>query len=147
MEYRNEGYQIKPGEPVSYEDGGALNPVTGAAYAPGFQVFRGFSPAEAVKEDRDSWALYLDLESQVTDRLLLTGALRYEDFSDFGSTTNWKLSGRFNVTDTFAIRAAANTGFRAPSMQQQFFNSISTQFVSRPGQSRTVPRGTGHFPE
>jgi iron complex outermembrane receptor protein len=145
MEYRSEGYQIKPGEPVSYEDGGALNPVTGGAYSPGFQVFRGFSPAEAVKEDRESWALYLDLESQVTDRLLLTGAVRYEDFSDFGSTTNWKLSGRFNVTDTLAIRAAANTGFRAPSMQQQFFNSISTQFVSRPGVSGLVPEERGTF--
>jgi iron complex outermembrane receptor protein len=144
-EYREDGYQIKPGEPVSYENGGAINPVTGGAYSPGFQVFRGFSPNEAVNEDRDSWALYIDLESQVTDRLLLTGAIRYEDFSDFGSTTNWKLSGRFDVTQSFAIRAAANTGFRAPSMQQQFFNSISTQFVSRPGTDELVPEERGTF--
>ena len=144
-EYREDGYQIKPGEPVSYENGGAINPVTGNPYSPGFQVFRGFSPNEAVKEDRDSWALYLDLESQVTDRLLLTGALRYEDFSDFGSTTNWKVSGRFDATETFAIRAAANTGFRAPSLQQQYFNSISTQFVSRPGSDDLVPEERGTF--
>jgi len=144
-EYRKEGYEIKPGDPVSYENGGALNPVTGGAYSPGFQVFRGFSPNEEVDEDRDSWALYVDLESQVTDRLLLTGALRYEDFSDFGGTTNWKLSGRYNVTDTFAIRAAANTGFRAPSMQQQFFNSISTQFVSRVGSEGLFPEERGTF--
>lgn len=144
-EYREEGYEIEPGEPVSYEDGGAINPVTGDAYAPGFQVFRGFSPEEAVNEERESWALYVDLESQVTDKLLLTGALRYENFSDFGGTTTWKLSGRYDVTDKFAIRAAANTGFRAPSMQQQFFNSISTQFVARAGSEGLFPEERGTF--
>jgi len=144
-EYRDEGYQIKAGEPVSYQDGGQKNPFTGQNYAPGFQVFRGFSPAEAVSRSRDSWALYTDLESQLTDKFLLTGALRYEDFSDFGSTTNWKVSGRFDVIDSFAIRAAANTGFRAPSMQQQFFNSISTQFVSKPGVEGLVPEERGTF--
>jgi len=144
-EYRDEGYQIKPGEPVSYEDGGAINPVTGDPYSPGFQVFRGFSPNEAVNESRDSFALYLDVESQLTEQFLLTGALRYEDFSDFGSTTNWKVSGRYDVSDTFALRAAANTGFRAPSMQQQYFNSISTQFVSRPGSPDLVPEERGTF--
>jgi iron complex outermembrane receptor protein len=143
-EYREESFQINAGEPVSYEDGGARNPVTGAKYAPGFQVFRGFSPAEAADESRDSWALYLDLESQVSERLLLTGALRYEDFSDFGSTAIWKISGLFDLTDTFGFRAAANTGFRAPSMQQQFFNSISTQFVSSPG-GGLVPEERGTF--
>ena len=144
-EYRDEGYRIVPGEPVSYEDGGEVNPFTGQNYAPGFQVFRGFSPAEAVDRSRDSWALYLDVESQVTDRLLLTGALRYEDFSDFGNTINWKVSGRFDATESFALRAAANTGFRAPSMQQQFFNSISTQFVSRPGSEGLFPEERGTF--
>jgi iron complex outermembrane receptor protein len=144
-EYRDEGYQITPGEPASYENGEQVNPYTGQKYAPGFQVFRGFSPAEALNRSRDSWALYADLESQVTDKLLLTGALRYEDFSDFGDTTNWKVSGRFDATDTFALRAAANTGFRAPSMQQQFFNSISTQFVSRPGSPGLFPEERGTF--
>jgi iron complex outermembrane receptor protein len=144
-EYREEGYQIKPGEPVSYENGGEINPVTGGAYSPGFQVFRGFSPTEAAKENRDSWALYVDLESQVTERFLLTGAVRYENFSDFGGTTNWKLSGRYDITDSFAIRGAASTGFRAPSMQQQYFNSISTQFVSRVGSDDLVAEERGTF--
>lgn len=143
-EYREEGYQINAGEPVSYQDGGQTNPVTGQNYSPGFQVFRGFSPAEAADEKRDSWALYLDVESQISDRLLLTGAVRYEDFSDFGSTAIWKVSGLFDVTDNFGIRAAANTGFRAPSMQQQFFNSISTQFVSGPN-GGLVPEERGTF--
>jgi len=144
-EYRDEGYRITPGEPVSYEDGGEVNPYTGQNYAPGFQVFRGFSPAEAVSRSRDSWALYVDLESQLTDRFLVTGAVRYEDYSDFGNTTNWKVSGRYDATENFALRAAANTGFRAPSMQQQFFNSISTQFVSRPGSEGLFPEERGTF--
>lgn len=143
-EYREESYQIKPGEEASYINGGAVNPVTGQAYSPGFQVFRGFSPQEAAKESRDSWALYVDVESQLTDRFLLTGAVRYEDFSDFGSTAIWKVSGLFDVTDDFGIRAAANTGFRAPSMQQQYFNSISTQFVSGPD-GGLVPEERGTF--
>ena len=143
-EYREESYKIKPGDPVSYENGGALNPVTGSPYSPGFQVFRGFSPNEAADEDRHSWAVYTDLESQITDKFLLTGALRYEDWSDFGSTWNWKVSGRYDITESFAVRAAANTGFRAPSMQQQYFNSISTQFVSGPG-GDLIPEERGTF--
>ncbi len=143
-EYRKESYKIKPGEPVSYENGGALNPVTMTPYSPGFQVFRGFSPNEAVNENRHSWAIYADLESQITEEFLLTGALRYEDWSDFGSTWNWKVSGRYDFTESFAFRAAANTGFRAPSMQQQYFNSISTQFVSGPG-GDLVPEERGTF--
>ena len=143
-EYRKESYNIKPGEPASYENGGALNPVTMTPYSPGFQVFRGFSPNELVDENRHSWAIYADLESQITEKFLLTGALRYEDWSDFGSTWNWKVSGRYDITESFAFRAAANTGFRAPSMQQQYFNSISTQFVSGPG-GDLVPEERGTF--
>jgi iron complex outermembrane receptor protein len=143
-EYRQEGYKITEGDPVSYEDGGALNPVTGSPYSTGFQVFRGFSPNEAADEDRHSWAIYTDLESQITDKFLLTGALRYEDWSDFGNTWNWKVSGRYDITDSFAFRAAANTGFRAPSMQQQYFNSISTQFVSGPD-GGLIPEERGTF--
>ena len=143
-EYREETYKIKPGEAASYENGGALNPVTMTPYSPGFQVFRGFSPNEAVNEDRHSWGIYLDLESQLTDKFLLTGAVRYEDWSDFGNTWNWKVSGRYDITEAFALRAAANTGFRAPSMQQQYFNSISTQFVSGPD-GGLIPEERGTF--
>ncbi len=131
-EYRDDMYRIIPGEPNSYINGGAVNPVTGEDYLSGIQVFRGFSHRNAVEEDRNSYAVYLDVESQLTDRFLLAGALRYEDFSDFGSTVIGKLSGRYEVSDAFALRASASTGFRAPSMQQLYFNSISTQFVSGP---------------
>ncbi len=132
LEYRRDKYKIVPGEPVSYEDGGAINPRTGEAYAPGFQVFRGFSPNNYVSEERNNKAFYVDLESNVTDQLLLTGALRHENYSDFGGTTIGKLGFKYDVNLNLAFRGAINTGFRAPSMQQLYFNSISTQFVSDP---------------
>ncbi|GAB4191203.1 MAG: TonB-dependent receptor [Wenzhouxiangellaceae bacterium] len=131
-EYREEEYIIRPGEEVSFSDGGAINPLTGEAYAPGFQVFRGFSPDNAVNEDRDSFAAYVDLEAQLTDSLLLTGAVRYEDYSDFGDTLIAKGAFRFDISYSLTLRGSVSTGFRAPSMQQQFFNSVSTQFVSGP---------------
>lgn len=131
-EYREEEYLLRQGELASFQDGGAINPLTGEAYAPGFQVFRGFSPDNEVDEDRDSWAVYLDLEAQLTDALLITGAVRYEDYSDFGDTLIGKGAFRYDVSSAFTLRGSVSTGFRAPSMQQQFFNSISTQFVSGP---------------
>ena len=65
---------------------------------------------------RDSYSAYLDLEADVTGAWLVSGALRYEAFGDFGDTTNGKLAARVEVSDRFALRAAAGTGFRAPSI-------------------------------
>lgn len=143
-EYREEAYQIREGEPASYIDGGAINPFTGQAYEPGIQVFRGFAPNNAVDADRDSWAAYIDLEAQLTDRLLVTAAARYEDYSDFGDTLIGKGAFRFDVTNDLTLRGSISTGFRAPSLAQQFFNSISTQFVSGPN-GELVPQERGTF--
>ncbi len=133
--YREDEYKIKEGELLSYADfdtmdGISLGPSNADA---GIQVFSGFSPMNAVDEDRDAISLFVDVEYDAIDRLLLGGALRYEDYSDFGSTVTGKLSGSFQFVDAFMVRGAASTGFRAPSLQQQFFNSTSTQFVSDPG--------------
>jgi len=150
--YRNERFQIRPSEPAAVIDGGALNtncpgcdPATGGTpvpFASRFQVFSGFSPENAVNEDRDSYAAYLDLEADVTDRLLVSVAGRFEDFSDFGSTANGKIAARYQIADAFALRGAASTGFRAPSMHQRFFNSTSTQFVDIGGVQTPIQRGT-----
>ncbi len=136
--YRMDSYEIKPGELVSYADfdtigGVSLGPFDAAA---GIQVFPGFSPMNRVDENRDAWSLYADVEYDAIDRLLLGGALRYENYSDFGDTITGKLTGAFDVTDTFRIRGSASTGFRAPSLQQQFFNNTSTQFVGGIAQQR-----------
>jgi len=151
-ERRQEKYKIIAGEPVSYANGGAVNtncngcnPDEGGTpvpYAAGFQVFRGFSPDNALSESRNNWAVYLDLESNITDRLLVDGAVRYEEYSDFGSTFNAKLAARFDLTGQFAVRGSVSTGFRAPSMQQLFFNSTSTQFVEIGGVTVAQERGT-----
>ena len=134
IEYREDEYKIKPGDAYSYDDFDSLN---GAAlYAQdasgGIQGFPGIAPASAVDEDRDVTSAYIDLEYQLTDDLLVSGAIRYDDYSDFGDTTNFKLAANWALNDYVRLRAAASTGFRAPSMQQQFFNNIGTQFVTNP---------------
>lgn len=102
---------------------------TGAA---GIQVFPGFRPSNEVDEDRDSYAVYLDLENELTDRWLVGAAVRFEDYDDFGSKVTGKLASRYRVTDELNLRGAVSSGFRAPSLQQQYFNNVSTQFVGVP---------------
>jgi iron complex outermembrane recepter protein len=131
-EYREEGYKITPGDEVSYEYGRTNNRAirildqTGAIAQPGTQGFPGWSPQEAVDDSRNTSALYVDLESQLSERFLGGAAVRWEDYSDFGSTVNGKLSGRVDFTDRFALRATASTGFRAPGVQQAFYSQRST---------------------
>lgn len=131
-EYRQEGYQITPGDEVSYEYGRTDNrdirilAQDGTIAQPGTQGFPGWSPREAVNDDRNNVALYVDLESPLTDRFLGGAAVRFEDYSDFGSTVNGKLSGRFEINERFSLRGTLSTGFRAPSVQQQFFSQRST---------------------
>jgi iron complex outermembrane receptor protein len=154
FEWREDKYTLTPGETASFIGtntspacGDAGQPACfdnqyGGAPAAGIQVFPGFQPANRRDDDRDAWALYADLEMDLNDDILLGVALRYEDYSDFGDTLNGKLAGRWNVVDNFAIRGSISTGFRAPSLQQQFFNNISTQFVSIGGVQTPTEVGT-----
>jgi iron complex outermembrane receptor protein len=125
-EYRRENYQIFAGEPGSYIDADGV----GFGGNAGSQGFPGFQPSDATNKDRHSSAAYLDLEADVTERAKLQGALRYEKFSDFGSTVTGKLAGAYRVGDTVLLRGSASTGFRAPSLQQVYFSSTFTDFVS-----------------
>ncbi|MFZ2430520.1 MAG: TonB-dependent receptor [Lutibacter sp.] len=139
-EYRLENYEIVAGEEASYRqytaDGQAITLATqdpsrdffGGARPGGSQVFPGFSPANELSRGRSSVAGYFDLEADVTENLLLSGAVRYEDYSDFGSTLNFKVATRIKAGENTNIRAALNTGFRAPSLHQLNFNSTSTIF-------------------
>lgn len=95
----------------------------------GSQVFPGFRPRNAINKGRNSMALYVDTELDVTDKWLVSTALRYENYSDFGSTFNYKIATRYKITENFNFRAAHSTGFRAPSLQQIYFNATATQFV------------------
>ena len=124
-EYRREEYQIEAGEQYSYENYlGDNNMGTGA----GIQVFPGFRPENEISETRDAFSAYADAEFDVGEMLLLSPAVRYENYSDFGNAFNGKLSARAALSDSFSLRGSASTGFRAPSMQQIYFNNISTQF-------------------
>ncbi len=134
-EYREESYTIRAGEPASYLDGGVLNTscpgcdINPVAYASGFQVFKGFSPENEVDETRSNVSFYADIESKVTESWLITAAARFEDYSDFGNKLTGKFSTHVDINDYMAFRGSLSSGFRAPAMQQKFFNSVSTQFV------------------
>ncbi len=96
----------------------------------------GFSPTsaqDAGEFDRDNIAVYADLEHDISDRWLMQYALRYEDFSDFGSTTNGKVATRYNVSDAFTLRGAVSTGFHAPTPGQSNISSTITTFDGRTG--------------
>lgn len=124
-EFRRENYQIFAGEPGSYID--MDGPGGGNA---GSQGFPGFQPGDATDKSRNSWAVYGDVEIDWTDRFMTDQAVRHERYSDFGSTTIGKLAGAFRVTDQFLLRGSFSTGFRAPSLQQRYFSSTFTDFVS-----------------
>jgi iron complex outermembrane receptor protein len=135
-EYRHEHYQIGAGDLASYVFGGLAGKAAGA------QGFPGFKPANEVDKNRHSEALYVDLDAPLTDRFDVDIAARYENFSDFGDTTNGKISARYDLFDGFAIRGTAATGFRAPALQQQYFTATSTNFIAINGVSTPVEVGT-----
>ncbi|MDA0954149.1 MAG: TonB-dependent receptor [Proteobacteria bacterium] len=128
VEARRDNYSISAGEPDSYRNGGVLLP-NGKPTPSGSQVFPGFQPSNEVDEDRSAVGAYLDMEVEVTSQLLLSTALRVEDYSDFGSAIAGKFSARYDFTEAFAIRGTLQNGFRAPSLQQQFFTATSTNFI------------------
>lgn len=128
VEVRREGYEIFAGEPNSFRNGGIL--LNGQPTASGAQVFPGFRPANEVDKHRTSVGAYVDLEANVTDAFLVSGAVRFEHYSDFGETVTGKLAMRYDVNDAFAIRGSIQNGFRAPSLQQQYFATTSTNFIN-----------------
>ena len=117
-EIRGERFTAKAGEPASY-----FNP-TGSG---GAQSFPGLQPSNAVNATRDNYGVYGDLEWEPTEAFLIGGAIRYEDFSDFGDNTSWKVNGRYLLGEgKGAIRASYSTGFRAPSLHQIYLSNIQT---------------------
>ncbi|MBB3224278.1 TonB-dependent receptor plug domain-containing protein [Pseudoduganella umbonata] len=124
-EYRVEKYKIFAGEPGSYVDADGL----GNGGNAGSQGFPGFQPGDVTNARRHSTAAYLDMEADLTDAAKVQGAVRWEKYSDFGSTVTGKLAGSYRVAPAALLRASASTGFRAPSLQQAFFSSTFTDFI------------------
>ena len=126
LEHRRENYKIFAGEAGSWIDADGVG-IGGNA---GSQGFPGFQPADETDAKRHSSAGYVDIETDVTDRFKLQAALRHERYSDFGSTTTGKLAGAYRINPQVLLRGSASTGFRAPSLQQVYFSSTFTDFVS-----------------
>jgi iron complex outermembrane receptor protein len=176
-EHRFEQYQLIAGSVNSYTDygratkigvdangndilipdpQGSVNTVfgpDGTARAGGAQVFPGFRPENAITATRSAISGYVDVEANFSKSFLLGGALRFENYNDFGSTLNGKVTARYKLSEGTALRGSASTGFRAPSLHQRFYSSTSTLFVdglpyevgtftndSRPAQLLGIPQ-------
>jgi iron complex outermembrane receptor protein len=132
-EYRRETYRLIAGELASYANGGVPildGPNAGRPAAVGIQSAIGISPSDVQPGSRNSKAVYAEIEKQFFGRLLLSAAARYEDFSDFGSTTNYRLAGRMKITESLALRGSFGTGFRAPALAQSFYNQTDFSLVN-----------------
>lgn len=155
-EYRFENYKVIPGTELSYGNydvnGNLVNPTTpsemlttdflGRNRPSGAQCFAGFLPSNDVDANRNSVGGYVDVELDVTDDFYIGLAARTENYSDFGTTFNYKIGTRYTIADNLNIRAAHSTGFRAPSLHQAFFSRTSTIFELVNGVSVPQERGT-----
>ena len=130
-EVRLEKYQIRAGEPDSWREGGARildGPMAGQLPQVGAQGMLGYRPIDEVSPRRNSSALYLEAEAQPLKRLLLQSAVRNEHYSDFGSTSDGKIAARFDLLRGVALRGSVSSGFRAPSLVQQYLSNTRTVF-------------------
>ena len=126
FEWRKETYTSIAGEVSSYSDAAGLP-------SGGVSGMRGIEAKSAGAFSRNNSAVYVDIEQDVTDELLMQYALRYEKFSDFGSTANWKVAGNYSITDDFSVRGAVSTGFHAPTPGQSNVSTIITTFDGATG--------------
>jgi len=126
LEYRKELYQLVAGEVASYYVG------TGFLQG-GIQSFFGYSPANASKNTRENFSQYLDIALKPVESLLIDGAVRHEHYSDFGDTTVFKVTSRYDFSPAFAIRGTASTGFRAPTLAEAFYSGINVSVSSLSG--------------
>jgi iron complex outermembrane receptor protein len=141
-------FEINKGDNASFIDGGI--PILdgnnqGQVTMAGAQGFPGFAPISEAEEDRHNFAAYIELDMQFYDKLSLGFAGRYEYYSDFGSTLNGKVSVGYQMVDQLLLRGSVSTGFRAPSLQQSFFSSISSISIDgEPLAVGTAPVGASY---
>ncbi len=136
-ENRFEQFGITAGEESSWK-----NYDTNSNAASGAQVFSGFLPANEGNNNRNAIGLYADVEQDFSEQWMVGAALRFENYSDFGTTINYKVASRYKVADFLSLRASVSTGFRAPSMQQRFYAKTNTLFVSQGGTLVPIESGT-----
>jgi iron complex outermembrane receptor protein len=120
-EYRVDGYTLSAGNPATYYKGGS-------------QSYYGFAPTDASDNERDSWAVYAEVDTKPIEALTLDAAIRYESYSDFGDTTIGKLTARYDFNDFIAVRGTASTGFRAPTLAEGYYSGINVSPSTISGQ-------------
>jgi len=153
-EWRDERFETIIGEEASWNSGqyafqnvnGSNTYSDGTTPLPNLSIgahgFAGFSPAQAGLWGRSNFALYTEAEADITDAFTGSIALRYEDFESFGDTSNYKIAGRYRLSDTLTLRASYNTGFRAPTPGQENVTKLSTITVDGELQQRgQIPPG------
>ncbi|MFT4090487.1 MAG: TonB-dependent receptor [Asticcacaulis sp.] len=114
LQHRHERAKLKAGEPLSY-------------FGLGSNAIRGYQPVDAYDNKRDSWGAYTGLATNITPKWFLDGAVRYENFDDFGDSTTGRLSTRYDFTPAFALRATVSNGFHAPNLVTQSYSNTSDQ--------------------
>ena len=119
LETRNESYELSQGEADSWRFGGTLGRDIGSSGR------EGFTPLSEGKWRRNNYGVYAEIDSDISEALLLTGAIRFENYSDFGSDFSWKAAGRYKFTENISFRASANRSFRAPALAQTHYSNYS----------------------
>lgn len=127
VEYKTEKFEAFPGDPFSRYGGGS-------------DSFAGISLDQEGEWDRNNLAVYSGVDVDLTDKLLISGAVRYEDFSDFGSNVSAKIASRYKLSSQSAVRASFSTGFRAPSLHQKYLSN--TQYIIVAGSDEPLLQGT-----
>jgi len=122
-EYRKEEFDLFAGDPLSF----ALGPLADQGFSSSSNGFGGFPNSSS--NDQDSYAFYIDVETDITEQFTAQAAIRYEDFSVFGDTTNFKVAGLYRVHEGLRFRAAVSTGFHAPTAGQANITNVTTQNV------------------
>lgn len=122
FEWHDESFEVTAGDVDSFTAG----PYTEQGFGIGSNGFPGFKPSAAGKYTRQNSALYFDAEAQVTDQFLVGTALRYEDYSTFGSDVNYKVTAQYEVVEDFSLRGSVSTGFRAPTVGQANYSNVQT---------------------
>ena len=123
-EQRTERFVTEAGEFASYGDGENPNAQGGRT---GSESFGGFKPENASNDYRSNLGIYTDVVADISKSFLVGGALRYENYSDFGSNISWKITSRWKTeNDKLSIRGSLSSGFRAPSLHQMFYTAITT---------------------
>ena len=128
VEHRTERFVTEEGEFASYGDGESPNAQGGRT---GSESFGGFSPENASDDYRSNIGFYTDITADFTENFLVSGALRYENYSDFGTNVSWKLASRLKAfDDKLVFRGSVSSGFRAPSLHQVYYTATTTTLTA-----------------